>query len=156
MPSRIQGRVRLRKILKILPAKTRAEIQKAVILGAEGMAQTMRNLAPIHIGNLKRSILVTPGNEAPNLYRRWKSRKIEADPALAAVIHTEEFYAPFVEFGTAPHVNAGEFPGTENPGIKAEPFWFPGYRARRKDVQAKINRAARKGIKDAFNGQPQD
>lgn len=156
MPSRIQGKVRLRKILKILPKETRAEIRKAVLAGAESMAQTMRNLAPEHTGDLKRSIKVTPADEDASLYNRWKSRKVEKDPELAAVIHTEEFYAPFVEFGTAPHTNAGKFPGTENPGIKAEPYWFPGYRARRKDVQSKINRAARKGIKAAFSVQSQD
>ena len=150
MASRIEGRVQLRKVLKILPQAYRKEIKEAVRSGAESMAQTMRNLAPVHIGHLRDSIKVTPGDEDVRLYNRWKSQKVEKDPELAAIIHTEEFYAPFVEFGTSPHTNAGEFKGTENPGIKAEPYWFPGYRARRKDVQAKINRAARKAIKDGL------
>lgn len=150
MASRIQGRVRLRKVLKILPKTERASIRAAVIAGAESIATTMRHLAPVHTANLRESIIVSPGDERPDLYNRWKSRKVEKDPGLAAIIHTEEFYAPFVEFGTGPHVNAGEFPGTENPGTPAQPFWFPGYRARRKDVQAKINRAARKGIKEGL------
>lgn len=150
MASRIQGRVRLRKILKIAPNTTRKEIRAAVIGGAEDMARTMKNLAAVHTGELRDSIKVTPGDENVALYNRWKSRKVEKDAELAAVIHADAFYAPFVEYGTGPHVNEGEFSGTANPGTPAQPFFNPGYRARRKDVQAKINRAARKGIKEAF------
>ncbi len=146
MASRIEGRVRLRQVLKILPETERSAISTAIQDGAESMADTMRNLAPIKTGKLKREIRVSPGKERPDLYRRWKSQKIEPDPDLSAIIHADALESTFEEFGTGPHINQGERPGTFNPGQPAQPFFFPGYRARRKDVQAKINKAARQGI----------
>lgn len=150
MSIRWQNKDRMRKVLKILPEEVRKEIKVAVLEGAEDMADTMRSLAKVHSGHLRDSIKVTPGDEDLALYERVKARRVDRDPELAAIIHVDAFYSRLVEFGTAPHVNRGEFPGTQNPGTHAQPFFFPAYRARKKQVQARINRAARQGIKDAL------
>lgn len=139
----------MRKVLKAMPVELRKRLREAIISGSEDMAETMRNLAAVHSGHLRDSIKVTPGDENPALYEKLKSRRSEKDPELAAIIHADAFYAPFVEFGTSPHVNAGEFKGSRNPGGHAQPFFFPAYRARKKQVLAKINKAARQAIKDS-------
>lgn len=37
------------------------------------------------------------------------------------------FYAHFVEFGTAPHINKGKFAGTKHPGSAPHPFMRPAW-----------------------------
>jgi HK97 gp10 family phage protein len=140
----------MRQVLKILPAPVRKQIKTAVLSSAEEMADTMKALAKVKTGELRQSIEVTSGDENVALYNRVKSSRIEKDPELAAIIHSDSPHARDVEFGTAPHVNAGEFRGTQNPGAHAQPFFFPAYRARKRQAQAKINRAARQGIKDGL------
>lgn len=150
MSSRIENRIRMRQVLKILPQTVRKRIKTAVLDAAEDMADMMRDLAPVKTGKLKRSIKVTPGDEAPDLYNRVKSRRTEKDPELAAIIHADDFDARWIEFGTHPHINEGEFKGSQNPGTRPRPYFFPAYRAKKKSAQAKINKAARQGIKDGL------
>ncbi|WP_461222623.1 hypothetical protein [Methylobacterium sp. CM6247] len=52
-----------------------------------------------------------------------------------------------MEFGTAPHINGGLFAGTQNPGAKAQPFFYPLYRAYKKRVKARVFRATTKAAK---------
>jgi hypothetical protein len=102
---------------------------------------------------LRDSIKVFNGAEKPGLYHKLsKSKGIYGDMELSAIIVSFLFYARFVEFGTAPHINLGEFPDTLNPGFTSEPFFYPGFRARKKDSIARINKAARKAIKAASQG----
>lgn len=154
MPSKIKGRDRLRFVLTKLPKEMRTELRKAVIAGAEAIAATQRNLAPVRTGKLRDSIVVTPGNQDPPRYASLKSKKNQfPDPELAAIIsagNSEVRYAHLVEFGAAPHINEGRFPGTQNPGAPAQPFFYPGYRARKKEAQRNINKAAKKAIKQGI------
>lgn len=76
---------------------------------------------------------------------------VQGDPDLTFVITAgdrDAFYASWVEFGTAPHVSGGFFVGFEI-SAQAHPFFFPGYRAVRKAVKARVTRAMRKAIRDA-------
>jgi hypothetical protein len=50
-------------------------------------------------------------------------------------------YAHLVEYGTKPHVNQGRFPGTQNPGARRQPFFWPAYRIVRKKMRARANKA---------------
>lgn len=151
--ARIEGRVRMRKVLKILPKTVRARLRVAVLKGAEGVADIQRRLAPVRTGALRDSIKVTPGDEDIPAYTSLKSKRTSPDPELAAIItagNRDVRYPHLVEHGTAPHVNEGQFAGTANPGTRPRPFFFPGYRAGRKRAQNLINRAARQGIKDGL------
>ncbi len=148
--ARITGRDRMRKVLKAIPIEMRKRLREAILAGAEDMANTMRTLAPVHTGKLRDEINVSAGDERPDLYDKLRGQRTERDPELAAIIHVDDWKAAWVEFGTAPHINKGEFAGTQNPGTPAQPFFFPGYRARKKQVQARINKAARQAIKDGL------
>jgi len=53
--------------------------------------------------------------------------------------------ATWLEFGTAPHENAGIFAGTQHPGTPARPFFFNTWRLMRKEVKAQL----RKGLREA-------
>lgn len=155
MTSRITGRERLKVILKALPPTVRQEIRKAIAVEAENTAAVMRSLAPVHTGKLRDSIVVTAGNRPLPPGAPKPTRGSIHDPGLAAIItvgNKEVYYARFVEFGTAPHTNAGEFKGSVNPGAPAEPFFQPAYRATRRKAQTHINKAAREGIRKVVHG----
>jgi HK97 gp10 family phage protein len=158
------------KLSKSMPAQVRARIKQAMAEGADEMVSTMRNLAPAlkepkkgrRAGALKESIVATMGGAEVPKYAAFRQRKqgksrnskpIEvADPELSVVItagNNAVRYAHMVEFGTAPHINGGKFAGTQNPGAKAQPFFYPGYRANKKQFRAKVRAAIRKGIKEA-------
>lgn len=158
------------KLTKTLPAQVRLRIKQAMAQGADEMVGTMRNLAPELRyakkgrvkGALKDSIIATMGSGDVPAYAAFrqrgsgKSRRSKPtgapDPDLSVTItagNTRVRYAHLVEFGTAPHINGGKFAGTRNPGAKAQPFFFPGYRANKKQFKNKVKAAIRKGIKEA-------
>jgi HK97 gp10 family phage protein len=151
--ARITGRDRLRYVLKQLPPAVRRKIRDGTLAAAQETADFQKRLAPVKTGKLRDSIVVTPGDKnLPGYAYKPHPGQIH-DPFLSAIIsagNRSVRYAHLVEFGTHAHINKGEFPGTENPGMHAEPFFIPGYRATRKSAQARINRAARQGIKDGL------
>lgn len=157
------------KLSKTLPTQVRLRVKQAMAQGADEMVGTMRNLAPVLKeakkgrvrGALKNSIVATMGGGEVPAYAAFRQRgsgrsrrkPVEApDPDLSVTItagNSAVRYAHMVEFGTAPHINGGKFAGTRNPGAKAQPFFFPGYRANKKQFKNKVRAAIRKGIKEA-------
>jgi HK97 gp10 family phage protein len=151
--AKITGRDRLRFVLTKLPKEQRKQLRTAILTGADDIASMQRRLAPFRSGRLRDSIVVTPGDRDIPRYATLKSRRTVKDPELAAIIsagNSKVRYAHLVEFGTAPHENEGKFSGTLNPGTPPRPFFYPGFRAQKKRVQNKINRAARKAIRDGI------
>lgn len=158
------------KLTKTLPTQVRLRVKQAMAQGADEMVGTMRNLAPVLKeakkgrvrGALRASIVATMGGGEVPAYAAFRGRSqrksrnstpVDApDPDLSVTItagNNAVRYAHMVEFGTAPHVNGGKFAGTHNPGARAQPFFFPGYRANKKQFKAKVRAAIRKGIKEA-------
>ena len=150
------------KLSKKLPQQVRLRLKQTLAECADDIVLTQRNLAPVDTGKLRESIVATMGGGEVPKYAAFRQRKqgksrnskvIEvADPELAAIItagNNAVRYAHLVEFGTAPHVNGGKFAGSQNPGTKAQPFFYPGYRANKKRVKAKLRAAIKKGIKEA-------
>lgn len=151
--AKILGRDRMRKVLKALPKTVRRQLRYAIIQQAEAIAAMQRNLAPVKTGALRDSIKVTPGDEDLPAYAALKSRRTEKDPELCAIIsagNPKVRYSHLVEFGSAPHTNEGKFAGTVNPGARAQPFFYPGFRAGKRRAQLAINKAARQGIKEGL------
>lgn len=150
------------KLSKSMPRQVRLRLKQALAEGADRIVSTQRNLAPVKSGKLRDSIVATfEGGEVP-AYAAFRHRKqgrsrhskiIQvADPELAVTItagNTAVRYAHLVEFGTSPHKNGGKFAGTDHPGTNAQPFFYPGYRANKKQVKALLRKALKKGIKEA-------
>ena len=151
--AKIKGRDRLRFVLTKMPKEVRRSLRAAILSAADDVANMQRRLVPVETGKLRDSIKVTPGDQDLPRYAQLRSKRQFPDPYLAAIItvgNSEVRYPHLVEFGTAPHINEGRFPGTLNPGTPPRPFFYPGYRASKKRAQAKINSAARKGIRNGF------
>lgn len=148
MPSKITGRDRLRYVLTKLPKEQRAQLKAAVLVGAHEIAEMQKRLSSSD--RVRDKINVTPAERDVSRYMRLRSKRQFPDPELAAIISSDSFIAPFEEFGTAPHLQAGRFEGTQHPGTSARPSFYPGYRASKKRVQVRINKAAKKAIKDGI------
>ena len=59
------------------------------------------------------------------------------------------FYAHIVEGGSAPHLNKGQFAGTQHPGTPPQPFFYPPFRLLLTRAKRRFGRAIAKGIKKA-------
>lgn len=157
--SSIQNRERLLKKLAALPAAVRAEAKKAVHEGAEQVIAVQKRLAPVDDGDLRRSIQYRMGSftaESSGILGRNKGTLVKiGDPELTATITAGDqiaWYARLVEFGTKPRYNVkdkGLFRGAYNPGTKAQPFFYPGWRSVRKRVKSRLSRSISKGVKKA-------
>ena len=150
----MRNRERLLRKLAALPPAVRKQMRAAIVASAEQIVAAQKRLAPRKTGALAASIgysmgSYTPAN--PNV-RGVTSGGGAGDPDLTAVIHAGDaaaFYARWVEFGTKGHVNKGLYEGSEHPGSRPTPFFFPGYRAQKRSVKSRMSRAMRKGIKEA-------
>lgn len=150
MATTVAGLEKLQRQLRAMSTETRSAIRQAIAQGADDMVGLAQRLAPKKTGALAKSIVATPGGKSP-AYSTFRSA-IEGDPDLTVVIsagNSKVRYAHLVEFGTAPHINKGLFPGTQNPGTDAQPFFFPAYRATRRSVRSRIARAVTRAAKKA-------
>lgn len=113
-------------------------VQPALVKGAEEIAATQRQLAPEDTGALKDSITVTPpGGTTPPYSQPGGSRTAKDGEALVTVGGTDVRYPHLVEYGTS-----------ETP---AQPFFWPGFRLKRKRAQDRIKRSISKAVRTGWN-----
>lgn len=129
----------------------RSAAKQALAQSADEITEAIRAAAPQgKTGKLKKSIAQTWGGGAVR-YSSLAGNVGEAgDPDLSVRIsagNSAVRYSHLVEFGTAPHINGGLFAGTEHPGTRAQPFFFPTYRKLRKRARSRLSRAITKAIK---------
>ena len=147
--AKVQNRDRLLKKLADLPTKTRAAIKPAIQQGADEIVAMQKRLVPKRSHNLERSIKSVSGNYTPDNanVRGVGGGGKGGDPDLTVHVvagDAKAWYARLVEFGTAPHINGGKFKGTQHPGAKARPYFYPAVRALRRRVKSRITRATKK------------
>ncbi|MBA8821427.1 hypothetical protein BRY73_16060 [Ochrobactrum sp. P6BS-III] len=148
MAVKIKGLDRLQIKLTKFPEVAEKLVRSAMEQGAQEIVNMMQNLVPVDDGELMESIGWTWG-AAPKYSQRIGSVKSN-DGKLTITIYagnSKVRYAHLVEFGSAPHVNGGMYPGTFNPGAKAQPFFYVSWRARRRSAKARVSRAITKAAK---------
>ncbi|MBA8851193.1 HK97 gp10 family phage protein [Ochrobactrum intermedium] len=148
MAVKIKGLDRLQIKLKKFPEVAETLVKAAMEQGAQDIVNMMQNLVPVDDGELMESIGWTWG-QAPKYSQRIGSVKSN-DGKLTITIYagnSKVRYAHLVEFGSAPHVNGGMYPGTFNPGAKAQPFFYVSWRAKRRSARARVSRAITKAAK---------
>jgi len=149
--AKISRRKELLRKMAAMPDNVRAAVKPAIRQGAEEVVAMQKRLAPVRTGDLRASITATYGGALPR-YASLKSASASdrGDPDLTATVTAGNDlvrYAHLVEFGAAPHVAGGKFSGAKHPGAKAEPFFYPGYRAVRRRVKTRISRAMGKAVR---------
>lgn len=133
-----------------LPKRARERIGQAIDEGAAEIVAMQKRLVPKRTGALANSIVATKGG-GKIAYSQGIGGGQGGDPDLTVRIsagNSAVRYAHLVEFGTAPHENAGKFAGSDHPGSRARPFFYPPYRALRRRVRSRISRAAKKAAQE--------
>lgn len=118
----------------------REAVIPALMKSGEELAAAQRTLAETSrdTGALIDSIEVTaPGQHTPPFCQPGGSRVAGETEVLVTVGNEDVRYAHLVEYGTA--------------NAEAQPFFWPALRLLRKRLQNRINRAAKKAVKDAWN-----
>ncbi|MFC4172640.1 HK97-gp10 family putative phage morphogenesis protein [Microvirga sp. GCM10011540] len=151
--AKVRNREKLLRKLAALPQKVRDHVGPAIRQGADEIVAMQKRLAPKDSGALARSIQAVRGSYTPeNANVRGVGTTGEGDPDLTVHIvagNAEAWYARLVEFGTAPHENKGKFAGTQHPGTRPQPYFYPPVRALRRRVKSRITRATKKAAKEA-------
>jgi len=151
----VQGISDLNKKVAQLPKRIEAAARGAMETGADELVEMMKRLVPKDSGDLRDSIGWTWGNAPAGAKVIAQSDPNERGLRITVYAGSKKaYYAAWVEFGTAPHnVATGggnkSFSGVSNehPGSRAQPFFFPSYRALRKRIQARIKRQTRAAMK---------
>lgn len=148
MAKTIQGWDRIKRRLAKIPKAVKQATQPALVSAAEDVADVMRQLAPVDDGNLKESIVVTPGgSRTPSHSMPGGAAVVPENAAMITAGNDKVRYPHLVEFGSRAHTAGGQFAGAEIPAIPAQPFFFVGYRFARKKAARKIKRAMGKAIR---------
>jgi HK97 gp10 family phage protein len=153
----VQGLADLNKKVAEIPKRIEKAARVAMEKGAQELVDMMKRLVPVDTGQLRDSIGWTWGDAPAGAALIAQS---SPDPrGLKITVYAKDYAAAWVEFGTAPHnvaLGGGNksFKGSANmhPGSRAQPFFFPSYRALRKRIQSRIKRDTRKAMR--FQGPP--
>lgn len=143
----IKGVKSLARKLRDMPGPVREASRKALADGAEQITEMMRSLVPVDSGDLKNSIGWTWGKAPKGAFAIATAKDISGNILTIFAGNAKAFYARWVEFGTRPHQQGGIRKGTHHPGTTAQPYFFPSYRANKRNVKNSVNRAIRKAIK---------
>lgn len=133
----VQGLDRLNRRWSAIPKKVREAARLALEQSAEEVVQAMRRFAPVDSGDLRESIGWTWG-DAPAGSMTVGTVRGGDYGAMVITIYAgggDQFYARFQEFGTKK--------------MRANPFFFPAWRARKRKVKTRLSRAIGKAIREA-------
>jgi HK97 gp10 family phage protein len=148
----VTGLDRLRyKLTKKIPDAVRNRVKEAMEQSAEEAVSAMKSLVSVESGDLRDSIGWTWGDPPKGAVIVAHSRA-KSKTGLRITIYAgndQAYYARWVEFGTAPHINGGKFAGSQNPGMRARPFFFPGWRLVSRRVKGQVTRSVKKAVKEA-------
>lgn len=156
----VKGISDLNKKAAAIPKRIEKAARGAMEAGADELVAMMKRLVPTDTGDLRDSIGWTWGNAPKGAKVITQSPPDERGLRITVYAGNDKaFYASWVEFGVAPHnVSRGggnkSFKGDArpHPGSRANPFFFPSYRALRKRIKSRIKRETGKAIK--FQGPP--
>ncbi len=119
-----------------------AQITPALVKGGNEFATMAKALAESSrdTGALIDSIEVTlPGESTPPYSQPGGMRVAGPHEVIVTAGNEDVRYAHLVEFGTSK--------------MQAEPFFWPAWRVLRNRIRNRINRAARKAVRDGWKGQ---
>ena len=119
MATRVEGLERLKRRLARLPGKIRTEVRASLEKSADELIAFQQSLVPVDQGDLRDSIKKRDG-----------AHELSIEVAAG---DDNAFYARFVEFGTV--------------NTRAQPFFYPPYRALRNRIKSRTTRAVRKAVR---------
>lgn len=120
-----------RQLRNLSKSAGKAVLRRALKTAAEPMAEIARSLAPDDAAtggfDLKSSIkygTVLSRSQKKAHRKMFRNDKASVEGFVGAGPLAQ---AVFTEFGTSPFINGGQYAGTQNPGITAQPFMRPAW-----------------------------
>ena len=128
----------LREIEKAMEGLTKAAgrgvLRRALFKVSEPLVEAMKTGAARDDGDLMKSITASTKLDRRQAARHKRQARATGDKFAAEIFVGPSYdlgaggrHGHLVEFGTAPHVNGGQFAGTMHPGTKAQPFMRPAW-----------------------------
>lgn len=149
----LKGLPKLKAKLVKLRKDTMPDVAPVMGKAADMIVDMMKRHVAVKTGKLRDSINWTFGKAPKGSMRIATVKNGESTVTIYAGGKEEKVpNAWWVEFGTAPHPQGGQFPGTQHPGSAAQPFFFTSYRALRKEAKKMIRKAISAAVKKAIKG----
>lgn len=153
----------------ISEAAGKGALRRSLKKAAEPMAELARSKVPVGKGDLAQSIAVSVklAKRQAGMHRKmFRNDKASVEMFLGPSydLGAGGRHGHLVEFGTAPHINKGQFAGTKHPGTAPQPFMRPAWDADQvklldrigqnmwEEIQKSIKRAGAKSARDAAKG----
>lgn len=129
------GLARLNAKFQKMVAAAVPDVRVGVAEGANIIVAQQQRLAPVKTGALRASIQWTFGDPPQGASLGGGKRSQNETRATITAGNDHVFYAAMVEFGTR--------------HAPAQPFFYPGYRARRKEAKRAIQKAVKASVQKA-------
>lgn len=121
------------KLMVRLPKRVQQALRDAMEKSADDVVSMMKRLAPIDSGDLQMSISWTWGDPPKGAVVVAQSEPGPGDLRITIFAGNKEaYYARWIEFGTAE--------------MRAQPFFYPSWRTKRRSVRARMARAMKKAV----------
>lgn len=135
-----------------LPKAVAAAVREAMEEEAQEIVDAMKRLVPVDKGDLRDSInwcwgQPPRGSSGILSIGGGKGGAFNGNKISIFAGNDKAYYARFVEFGTHPHTQGGEFAGSQSPGTRAQPFFYPTWRAYKRRLKGRISRKVNAAIK---------
>ena len=144
-------------------------LRRALREASQPMVEIAKSRVPKDKGSLRDSITVSVklAKRQAGIHRKmFRNDKASVEMFLGPSydLGAGGRHGHLVEFGTAPHINKGQFPGTQHPGTAPQPFMRAAWDEDQvklldrigqnmwKELQKSIARAERKAARDAAKG----
>lgn len=135
------------KLQRLAPEAAKQIGIEAEKAGSE-MVRIAQGYVPVDKGDLRDSIVMTPGGAQTPVYSQpGGSIKVPEHAALITAGNSKVRYPHLVEYGARPHIAGGQFAGAAHPGAPAQPYFWPAFRLMRRRFRARMSRAINKAVK---------
>lgn len=147
----VRGSKQLNDKLKALRQKTQGHVRKGLAEAAGEMVAMMKRQVPDGPGtgiyDLKGTIKWHFGAEEGG-GSDAKTGRSASTTAIITAGDEHNIEARWVEFGTAPHINQGSRPGTQNPGTAPRPYFFTSYRALKRRAKQLVRKSINEAVRE--------
>lgn len=148
--AKVRNKDKLFAKLSAMAPEAAAAVYAEAQAAANDMVSTAKNYVAIDKGDLRDSIVATEaGQSTPSYSQPGGSQIVPPGSVLVSAGNTKVRYPHLVEYGARPHINAGQFAGTQHPGTAAQPYFWPAFRLLRRRFRGRMTRALNKAIKKA-------
>lgn len=149
----ILGKDRLINKLRALPPLADRLVRKAMEESADDIVRQMKSLAPVDSGDLQMSISWTYGDAPKGSLKIGQIKSAEGNVRITIYAGGgSAYYARMVEFGSKEHIAGGKFAGATIPAIRAQPFFYVSFRAKKRSAKSRVSRAITKAAKQIAAG----